>query len=588
MMRSPENTFDRVINGDMKSYYAYLPAVFIHGDLQYGFVSDYEQKYYPPDGSHFKDFRIDAGNGKVVNKTLPGLSLLILPFFLLAHALTYLTGGEPDGYSLLYQYSIVIAVWSYFLLGLYFSARFLRQFGFSERLSWLTLAVVVLGSNFTYYLSYDFSVSHVFNFALVSLFLWSAQTYFLQRRFKFLLVVVTSLALLVIIRPTNLLVLLLLPICVEKPIDIWYALRAQLKSRRQSLTALGVGLAIGSIPILFWILQTGKPIVYSYGDEGFDFSNPYWFSFLFSYQKGWLLYAPLLLLSLTGLVIWGIKKPGQGWIAITFLVLMSFIYSSWWAWHFGGGLGARVMIDYSLLYAVGLAMLIRSVRLYMQWSIALMTLLLTVFTTFQSWQTVSGILPGGRVTEDIYWESFLSTKKKARDYLDEVLVRHTTVWKLDCEDGPIDVSVAPLKGEHPMVTLENTWVITDYEAHSGKFSAFVGEHTEFGLTGSLKLPHDHPLYVRIGMQAKEHSETEHTMLVCSVLQDDEPVFYRSFHLGPFLYGNSWEYLEFGMLLPEVTSGRTLKFYLWNPKPETDEKVFVDDLELRLMVLKEAP
>ena len=44
-----------------------------------------------------------------------------------------------------------------------------------------------------------------------------------------------------------------------------------------------------AIPMVLWYLQTGKPLVYSYGEEFFDFCQPRIGRLLFSYQKGWFL-----------------------------------------------------------------------------------------------------------------------------------------------------------------------------------------------------------------------------------------------------------------------------------------------------------
>ena len=43
--KSPEKSWDRVINSDGKGYYAYLPALFIYHDLQFSFVEQYEAAY---------------------------------------------------------------------------------------------------------------------------------------------------------------------------------------------------------------------------------------------------------------------------------------------------------------------------------------------------------------------------------------------------------------------------------------------------------------------------------------------------------------------------------------------------------------
>ena len=65
VLRHPAQNWDRVINSDGKGYYAYLPAIFIYNDLNFRFVEFYENKYYPPDRSVFKEFRVDV-KGKTV------------------------------------------------------------------------------------------------------------------------------------------------------------------------------------------------------------------------------------------------------------------------------------------------------------------------------------------------------------------------------------------------------------------------------------------------------------------------------------------------------------------------------------------
>ena len=49
-----------IIESDAKGYYAYLPAVFIYHDLNFGFYNDIEIKtYYNPNLSlDYEDFRL--------------------------------------------------------------------------------------------------------------------------------------------------------------------------------------------------------------------------------------------------------------------------------------------------------------------------------------------------------------------------------------------------------------------------------------------------------------------------------------------------------------------------------------------------
>ena len=96
-----------IIESDGKGYYAYLPAIFIYQDLNFGFFESIETgKYY--DENLYYDYRSSA-NGKVIDKYYCGTALLESPFFLVAHLSSYLLDYELDGYSKLYPISINIS-----------------------------------------------------------------------------------------------------------------------------------------------------------------------------------------------------------------------------------------------------------------------------------------------------------------------------------------------------------------------------------------------------------------------------------------------------------------------------------------------
>jgi hypothetical protein len=132
LVKSPHDPYDRLIINDGKGYYAYLPALFIYQDLEYGFVEYYESKYYPSDAdpSYFKEFRFEF-RGETVNKTFSGIAVLMLPFFLIAHVLALLF-GEADGYSMIYQYAIGFSAYFYLLLGLLSLKNLLGYFSETE------------------------------------------------------------------------------------------------------------------------------------------------------------------------------------------------------------------------------------------------------------------------------------------------------------------------------------------------------------------------------------------------------------------------------------------------------------------------
>ena len=133
LVKKPYQEWDRVIETDGKAYYGYLTAIFIYHDLDFKFVEYYEDKYYPDDRSVFKEFRVPY-KGDVVNRGFPGLAVLFLPFFLIAHLLTLLFGFEPDGYSIIYQYTMGLATLFYLWVGCKFLTAFLRKFSDNKAL----------------------------------------------------------------------------------------------------------------------------------------------------------------------------------------------------------------------------------------------------------------------------------------------------------------------------------------------------------------------------------------------------------------------------------------------------------------------
>lgn len=65
-LHSGKDNWKGIIESDGKGYYAYLPAIFIYNDLNFGFFDKIEkEKYY--DEFRYYDYRSGA-NGKIINK----------------------------------------------------------------------------------------------------------------------------------------------------------------------------------------------------------------------------------------------------------------------------------------------------------------------------------------------------------------------------------------------------------------------------------------------------------------------------------------------------------------------------------------
>jgi hypothetical protein len=409
--RDWHSRYGKPINGDAKSYYAYLPAIFIYQDPTFSFVDAIEMKYYPEDRSQFKNFMNEQKNGKSVNKTFPGLSILYAPFFFIAMAVAWIGGWDVDGYSLPFQVFIALSHIVYFFLGLRFLLAFFRTNKIRDEVSWLVFTAILVGTNCWYYIVYDHSVSHIYNFFLSAVFIWTMSEWIRTKKVQALGWMGVTLALLVITRPTNAIMLLFLPLFTElKRVELRSVFSAAYVQFKPLIRYVLLGCVILLIPFLLWKWQSDLWLVYSYKDEGFNFKEPHLLEFLFSYQKGWLLWSPIL--------IFGLIFSFYYWFTVSLRALFYFLFpiglviyvlSSWWCWTYGDGFGQRPMIEYIPFIALGTAFFLNKIpklnRAY------LIVVSFSVISLIQGYQIRNSILIGGSTTKANYWSHFLQLKK---------------------------------------------------------------------------------------------------------------------------------------------------------------------------------
>lgn len=424
--RDFDNPFRRPIGGDAKAYYAYLPATFIYQDFSYSFTDEMETKYYPKDGSGKKDFKMKQPNGTFVNKTFPGAAIFYLPFFLFAVLFSWIFGFPVDGYSLLFQWSVPIAHIFYLTLALIFLNKSMRNFSFGKWARNVTLFVGVFATNVYFYTVYDNTVAHIFGFFGASLLIWFLSEYRAKKQFKFIAWTIPLIALLLITRPTNALMGLFFLVLLNKKellsivkISIW-------KQDRNWLFFLFGGLIL-FIPLLLWKLQSGNWIVYSYGEEGFDFLHPHFWEYLFSFQQGWWLWTPIMLpIFLMASIYFFQQNRWKGIFLFSGILFIAYIFSSWWIWTFGTSFGQRPMIDFYPVLLIGFAGFIHEFRLKY---LLVLCVPFIVLNTVQSYQLINGIIQGGAMTKSKYVESFFKLRR------DPATVKIEPSWKLieSCE-----------------------------------------------------------------------------------------------------------------------------------------------------------
>jgi len=401
-----DNRWHKLLKIDGVGYYNYLPAVFIYQDLNFEFY-DQVKKDNPRPELDFA-FKTKTSAGKI-NKYYAGTALCNLPFFLTAHLLSHITGQTTDGYSYYYLLGIQFASFFYLIIGLIFLSLTLKIFNISEWNRAIVLMAVFFGSNLFYYVVHEPFMSHVYSFTFVNLFVLSILKYLRTNNYKWILLTTFSLGIIFLIRPVNIIILMAIPFLCSDFTTIKNLFSDLSKKPMIIVKALLIFVALVSIQLIIYKIQTGKFFVYSYGKEGLDLLNPHIFSFLFSYQKGFFVWAPLMFISLFGLKYFFKGSIFQFISWISFILFVVYILSSWWNWYYGGSFGSRVMIDYLVFFAIPLAVLLQKTN--SRKLVVTIIIVLGLFTQIQTFQYVKGYIHWSKMNSEWYWDNFLRIDK---------------------------------------------------------------------------------------------------------------------------------------------------------------------------------
>tara|TARA_R110000868_G_scaffold152717_3_gene377928 strand:- start:304 stop:1641 length:1338 start_codon:yes stop_codon:yes gene_type:complete len=385
-----------IIDWDMTLYYSYLPALFIYDDLKF------EQPTAEWGKRHFY-MNSDARGNRYVKMT-GGLAIMYSPFFAIGHLYASLNSAHPaDGFSAPYRFALLASSLFFALWGLYILRLVLQRF-FSPWVANLSVVLIYIGSNMPHY-SFVEPMSHVYNFFLVSAILFLSFKFCEKPSIKLAIPIGALAGLMVLIRPTNVLVLLF-------PM-IYLASSGSLKSAgewvKYGIIAAFFAFLAMSPQLFYWHYMTGNWIIYSYNDEHFFFLDPHIWDGLFSYRKGWFVYSPLLLLAVAGFsALWQQSKLlfSSSLTVISFALWVNF---SWWCWWYGGGFGARSLIDFLPFMAFGLAAFLQWLgqqKILLKAPLIVIISFLSVWSIFMNKQYKSSIIHYDSMSKELFWKQF--------------------------------------------------------------------------------------------------------------------------------------------------------------------------------------
>ncbi len=336
---------DPFFANDTDQYYSYLVAQFIHHD----FFFDLSHRYW----------LTETPTGEVIPKVTMGMAILYLPFFLIGNGFAHVLGYEANGYTAPYAWCIHTGTLVYVFIGFWYMRKTLLLF-FSEWVTALTMVLILSATNLFYYTFREGEMAHSYLFFLFSVFFYHVIRWHAAKQFKYLCYISVVAGFVALIRPTEILILLI-------PLLYGITSKATLTQRFSDLLALRwkwlILAALFVLPLipqlLFWKALTGQYLFFSYGStERFFFADPKIYSVLFGWHKGWFIYTPLALLMMLGLAMMWFRWRALALPLSLYLLLNIYIVSSWWDWGFGGAYGMRALVQTFAFLAIPLAFLI--------------------------------------------------------------------------------------------------------------------------------------------------------------------------------------------------------------------------------------
>ncbi|RYD56003.1 MAG: hypothetical protein EOP56_13790 [Sphingobacteriales bacterium] len=431
---------DHLFMYDRSGYHLYLPAAVIYNDLgRLTFFSKINYNYYPG-GQYMWDWYeiFDQPTGKRLNKYPIGVSVMELPFFIAAHTYAVIAKDYPtDGYSLPYQYGGIISNLFWVLVGLAYLRGYLKRH-YNDTIIFITLLGIALGTNIYFYIVYEPCMSHTYSFCLFAATIYYAEEWYRSGRSFSLFMLAILIGLITIVRPVNIL-FAIVPLLwrVGNTLDMRQRLIFYYHKWKSLVIAAIIFCLILFIQLSYWKYVTGKWIFYAYGKESFLWDEPRVLDGLFGFRKGWFIYSPIVFLAALGFIpLWKRDKK----IVPAILVFFSgYIYVTfcWWSWWYGGGFGARCLIETLPVMAIPLAALLQSL-----WSaklkapiflIGVLIFLFCALNIFQCYQARKNIIHHDRMTFRYYWRVFCRPYVEEKDF--ELLMDDKTYWK---EMGRID------------------------------------------------------------------------------------------------------------------------------------------------------
>lgn len=332
-----------VIHGDGRDFYSYLPDIFIHKNLGH---QDPGQPWI-----------LQTATGSI-NIHTAGVAVLLLPFFAIGALWASLGGYPVDGMSEPFHKMVSMGALFYMMLGLFFIKKLLAKMNIRDGIIAIVLLLIFFGTNLINYGLNEPSMSHAYSFFAIAAFLYTSHQLFQTEKTKYLYLAALFYGLVILIRPVNAIVILILPFWANTLQDFVTKIKSFLTPKRLIASVLICG-SVLFIQSAIWLAQNGHLVQWAQKHDGFYFSNPHPLLMLFGFDMGFFIYTPACFIMLFGLLPLYIENKFRFAALALFIAFWFYLFSSHWGYTYFDGLSIRPMVDYYALFAVLAALLIQ-------------------------------------------------------------------------------------------------------------------------------------------------------------------------------------------------------------------------------------
>ncbi len=577
---------DNILSWDIFGYYLYLPLTFIYNDLginNENIIHEIIDKYHNS-ATFYQAIKLPAGN--YIMKYSMGMSILYSPFFFIGHLFAKLSTHSADGFSLPYQYAIFIGGQVFTVTGIIALRKVLIQF-FSDKITAITIVIIVLGTNYFYHSSFhgQNAMSHNFLFTTYAIIIWLTILWHRSQKLKYIILLGIACGLTILSRPSEI-------VCLAIPLfwGVWNKetviekFNLLVRQKKQVILLLIILLIIGSLQFIYWKIFTGKFLFNSYGanaGEGFEFLNPYTLKVLFSFRKGWLIYTPVMIFSILGLA--GLYKKNRAifYPLLFYFIANLYIVSSWSCWWYAQSFGQRALIQSYPVMAISLGYFLfylKNKKRNFRIAIYFVMFAFIVLNLFQTWQFIHGIIDSDRMTKDYYFKVFGKTNADEEDkklllikrsfdgkenFINEEEYNRKLLQKREFENLKTKISIRFVLSGKKSVLLDSSNIYSpvieaSYREITDQDHAWIQASAYIYPTGNIN--------------------TNPFSLVIHFEHNGYAYKYKAFDSEKMnLKLNEWNRICFDYLTPEVRRKTdNLKVYIWH---RGKGELFVDDLQV---------